>query len=80
MSNRVEIVKVDFVEFRVKRSVGKWRKMSNGREKMRMVSKCGEVWRMVSYSMLYTLEKMVYIKQKKVEKKGIWKKCSEKVE
>ena len=30
-----------------------------------------ERWDGVDYSMLYTLEKMVYIKQKKVEKKGI---------
>ena len=59
---------------------GKWRKMSKNRERKRVMENDVELWKMVVYSMLYTLEKMVYIKQKKVEKKGIWKKCSEKVE
>ena len=52
-------------------------KIGKGRGLWKRMSNCGEVW---VYSMLYTLEKMVYIKQKKVEKMGIWKKCPEKVE
>ena len=59
---------------------GKWRKMSKNRERKRVMENDVELWKMVVYSMLYTLEKMVYIKQKKGEKKGIWGKCSEKVE
>ena len=44
MSNIVEIGKVDFVEFRVKWKVEKWRKMSNGREVCGIVEKCEERW------------------------------------
>ena len=52
MSNRVEIEKVENVERSGLKKVGKWRKMSNGREGKRMVEYGRERWRMVVYSML----------------------------
>ena len=52
MSNRVEIGKVENVERSGLRKVGKWRKMSNGRERKRVVEIGRERWRLVDYSML----------------------------